>query len=347
MSKQKAGIAWGKATKELKDKIKFVLQQAQNNRYSVSRIYAAYNTVFELQEAPQTCATCLTSRVAALRKWWGENTPKDSVATTGEAQEATSYEGVVSKYKLPIGDQLGQTEDEGSILQPIVTAGQEASGMGLNEFALLEQRYGELVGAAANTELLTTVDRKLGELGITSESSDADTLAGYEVLAASEGISENEQAFYNAQIEILKRSAVEGGDAIAFTPETEGAQFGIATKGGQLLPAGNYHHEGQQYAVNGDEGRYTVITGEPAGDEAKTAAEAASTEDTAAGSGVRSIDMGEGLLGMDFTPSAENATKGTILNADGSKVKIGTYTAADGTIIAVSAGGKASIKSAE
>lgn len=55
-------------------------------------------------------------------------------------------------------------------------------------------------------------------------------------------------------------------DEVAFTPETEGAQYGIATKGGVPLPAGNYAHGDQQYAVNGEEGRYTVITGEPAGD---------------------------------------------------------------------------------
>src|SRR5690349_3508397 len=88
MSKKQAptGIDWGKASEELKAKVKFVLQSAQNNRYSVSRIYAAHNAVFELTEAPQTCSTCLTSRVAKLRKWWGEQSPKatESVPTTGD-----------------------------------------------------------------------------------------------------------------------------------------------------------------------------------------------------------------------------------------------------------------------
>lgn len=47
---------------------------------------------------------------------------------------------------------------------------------------------------------------------------------------------------------------------------------------------------------------------------------------------------------FDYTPSADDALKGTIKGADGSNVKAGTYTMADGTTIAVSVGGKASIK---
>lgn len=69
-----------------------------------------------------------------------------------------------------------------------------------------------------------------------------------------------------AEYKKSKGQKVAGGDEVLFTPETEGAQYGIATKGGVPLPAGNYAHGDQQYAVNGDEGRYTVITGEPAGD---------------------------------------------------------------------------------
>lgn len=297
MSKTKTptGLAWGKATKELQDKVKFVLQQAKSNRYSVSRIYAAYNGVFELQEAPQTCSTCLTSRVKRLLEWWGGNAPKEGVQkVTGVAQEADTYESVVAKYKLPIGDALGEAgtaEGEGHVLQAMIEAGQEASGMGINEFALIEGRYSQLVGAATDTALTLVINGKLEALGITKDSSDADTLEAYEALASDTGNAPNEQAFYNAQIEILKREI----DAANSEPASRLKPEDISD-----LTAAPTHHI---------------------------------------------IDMGEGVLGMHFTPSAEDPAKGTITNADGSKVKAGTYTAADGTVIAVQpVGGKATIK---
>jgi hypothetical protein len=60
--------------------------------------------------------------------------------------------------------------------------------------------------------------------------------------------------------------------------------------------------------------------------------------------GVTRYPMGEGVLPFDFTPSAEDANKGTVVNADGSKIKAGTYVTASGHEIAVQPGGKASIK---
>lgn len=59
--------------------------------------------------------------------------------------------------------------------------------------------------------------------------------------------------------------------------------------------------------------------------------------------GVTRYPMGKELP-LDFTPSKDNALKGTIKNADGSGVKPGTYTTASGQTIAVQVGGKATIK---
>lgn len=305
MSKKQApaGISWGKASDELKAKVKFVLQSAQNNRYSVSRIYAAYNAIFELQEAPQTCSTCLTSRVKKLREWWKNNAKEDTtndatpvvidgVKTTGEKHvpaegettEATDYAGVYAKYKFAVGDGLGNAEtDSAGELATLGTAmetGAGAYGMSANEFALLEARYGELKGEADEVALNATVSGKLADLGVAEDSSDEDRLEAYKMLADDETLNTtNEQAFYVSQIEVLNRTISEA-------------------------------------AKQGD----------------------------APADGVQVIDMGEGVLGMHYTPSADDAAKGTILNADGSKVKAGTYTAADGTVIAVAVGGKASIK---
>lgn len=60
--------------------------------------------------------------------------------------------------------------------------------------------------------------------------------------------------------------------------------------------------------------------------------------------GVIRVPMGEGVLPFDFTPSADDANKGTIKSADGANVKPGTYTTAAGETIAVSIGGKATLK---
>lgn len=60
--------------------------------------------------------------------------------------------------------------------------------------------------------------------------------------------------------------------------------------------------------------------------------------------GVQVINMGEGLMAMHFTAGDVDPAKGTIANADGTKPKAGTYTAADGQVIAVAVGGKATLK---
>ncbi len=71
----------------------------------------------------------------------------------------------------------------------------------------------------------------------------------------------------------------------------------------------------------------------------------------APGEGVTRIPMGEGVLPFDFltedrTPAAQGS-KGFVSNADGSRIKPGTYTSAQGLEIAVQPGGKATIKTTE
>lgn len=63
--------------------------------------------------------------------------------------------------------------------------------------------------------------------------------------------------------------------------------------------------------------------------------------------GIIRIPMGEGLVPFDFTPSADDPNKGTILYASGDKVKAGTYETATGQEIAVQPGGKATLKPKE
>lgn len=55
-----------------------VLEMAKKNKYSVSKVYAAYNAVTGKNDPPQTCNSCVRNRVAALRKWHAEYVERTS-----------------------------------------------------------------------------------------------------------------------------------------------------------------------------------------------------------------------------------------------------------------------------
>lgn len=63
---------------ELKQQVETLLHEVDTtHRYSMSRIYEAYNTVFATDEKPQSCASCLIRKVKELRKWL--TTQKDEI----------------------------------------------------------------------------------------------------------------------------------------------------------------------------------------------------------------------------------------------------------------------------
>lgn len=41
----------------------------KTHRYSMSRIYGLWNRVYDKNEAPQSCASCLIRKVKELREW--------------------------------------------------------------------------------------------------------------------------------------------------------------------------------------------------------------------------------------------------------------------------------------
>lgn len=194
----KKGIARKGADKKTVAVVEDVLAMAAKNRYSVSKIFAAHNAVFELKEQAQSCASCLTTRVSALRKWYGEAAPVDN---------PEAYRNAV----------LGQTSATQTTGKVNVAHNPKTGNALVNEAA-----------AAQDVEL----------------------------------------------------------------------DYLDPTHPNHVAPA----------------------------------------------KGVTRYPMGEGLIPFDFTPSKDDALKGTVKGADGSNVKAGTYTAADGTTIAVSVGNKATIK---
>lgn len=269
---KKVAIAYKDASAQLIKKVEGVMAEAKKHTFSVSRIYAAHNEVFQINEKPQTCGSCLKTRAANLTKWYEEANKGKLKAVKTDGNKQFTADEVIANHQI----EMGETPAEGAeALSTFI-----ASGVG----------------------------------------------------------SESDNAVLGARLqELIDETEVDGQDALVlFTPAEEGAQFGIATKGGQPLPAGNYAHEGQQYAVNGEDGNYTVITGEPAGEEAQRIAD-----------GVTVLKLKDGQ-DVHFTTEDKSAavlgSKGTVLNADGSNVKTGKHPLADGGNLSVAVGGRASIK---
>ena len=65
----KAKVDYSGVTPDLVAKVREVIADADKHVYSVSKVYAAYNAAFSLNETPQTCSSCLRNRANALREW--------------------------------------------------------------------------------------------------------------------------------------------------------------------------------------------------------------------------------------------------------------------------------------
>lgn len=54
----------------LKNKIKTLVEETEKTRrYSMSKLYGAFNEVFGTNEVPQACASCLIRKLQDLKKW--------------------------------------------------------------------------------------------------------------------------------------------------------------------------------------------------------------------------------------------------------------------------------------
>lgn len=80
-----------------------VLEMAKKNKYSVSKVYAAYNAVTGRNDPPQTCNSCVRNRVAYLRKWHAEYI-SSLKAEFGAAQKVLLEDDLLAKLGVdPIG----------------------------------------------------------------------------------------------------------------------------------------------------------------------------------------------------------------------------------------------------
>lgn len=55
---------------QLKQEVVALINEVdKTHRYSMSRIYDLYNAVFDKNETPQSCASCLIRKVNELKDW--------------------------------------------------------------------------------------------------------------------------------------------------------------------------------------------------------------------------------------------------------------------------------------
>lgn len=56
--------------KDLIKEVESLIKEVEaTHRYSMSKIYGAYNKVFDKNEQPQACASCLIRKVRELKQW--------------------------------------------------------------------------------------------------------------------------------------------------------------------------------------------------------------------------------------------------------------------------------------
>ncbi|MDR2951541.1 MAG: hypothetical protein LBV71_20315 [Prevotella sp.] len=69
---------------------KLIREVDKTHRYSMSRIYGLYNEVFDKDEEPQSCASCLIRKVKELRLWLENNSGQETaedIETSAQPKE--------------------------------------------------------------------------------------------------------------------------------------------------------------------------------------------------------------------------------------------------------------------
>lgn len=313
---KKAPIAFKDASAKLVKQVEGVIAEAKKHTFSVSRVFAAYNEVFNLQETPQTCASCLRSRAEKLSAWYNAaNGVKQLIpdgpvlVTVNEAGQLSGTPEFPVTYIIIENEEHFAVEEDGKTLAHVIfTAAEEGAQYGIATdgrtgepapFGVYKQdekafavggvagEYTEVTGEpiADTTAYLAAMDAhfaKLAELGVTDQSTDAEVLEALELLKAD--ATEDELVFIEDRIGGLKD---------------------------------------------------------------KIAADANATQDAGEGVTVLSLNDAAAQL-VHFTTDDKSAavvgSKGTVKNADGSNVKTGTHDLADGNKLAVAVGGRATIK---
>lgn len=73
--------------KQLIEEVQNLVKEVdKTHRYSMSRIYGLWNRIYEKNETPQSCASCLIRKVKELREWLN----KQNIGVETELQKPTA-----------------------------------------------------------------------------------------------------------------------------------------------------------------------------------------------------------------------------------------------------------------
>jgi len=296
-------------TADVINKVCGVIENSYAHVYSVSRVFEAYNLAMQENDKPQTCSSCLRNRVRDLIKWY------DAYEKSQGAEPKSACTDVSPQVVIyPVKDGFS---DIAFTLK------------GTEECDLYEGKVAFADGNAVSPGKYITV---LGEMVIEVVEGGAATIGWQYDDASKEG--------YISQVDGTVRYPMQDSVPIDFTPNEGTLVEGTALyANGLTVPLGLYTTtEGLTIAVEGD-GTATI-----AEDIAPQYTAPGAPNFVAPAIGVVRHPMADGAMPIDFTRGEEDAYKGTVLRADGSKVKAGTYVTAVGGTIAVQPGGKATYK---
>lgn len=102
------GVDYGKFDPCFIEQVKGVITEADRHKYSVSRVYGAYNKAYGKNDKPQTCSSCLRNRVRELRKWYegyvnfeAEQKKGETIVDLGTSEGDTYIEPQYSDPEAP------------------------------------------------------------------------------------------------------------------------------------------------------------------------------------------------------------------------------------------------------
>lgn len=97
MTNKQKGMPYDKATPETVALARELVEGDKRHRYSTAATFKAHNTIFNLNEVPSTCTSCVVNRAKAVLEWlkgydaWAAQQAQTSVVPSG-AEETTPAE---------------------------------------------------------------------------------------------------------------------------------------------------------------------------------------------------------------------------------------------------------------
>jgi hypothetical protein len=317
MSKNKKGYDledFQHVTPQMIAHVESVLADKQIGRYSVSNVYKAHNGVFKLREAQQTCPSCLVTRTNALAKWldWFKGTQPVAQEIAGTTQAQINAVNEATTIDEVVAKYLFAGTDTPEGARATFSTALETGVPALtdNERAVVTAYLSSLAPAPVMPLTNEENETLFKYLGLTDESTVEqyrDAIVAF-MADPTQTIAGDMRGRLQSKVEAMNAElAKEPADIV---PPVEGSENIAPNTDGYVTLA-----EGAQRIILQRVNKDTYVA------------------------------EGDALYG-DFTPNADDATKGIVTNSiTGKALAGGTYATEDTTkLLSVQPGGKASYK---